>query len=51
MYYSTFLNTAVFETTDGRVVYYKLNKPLVDCLYYEVAPTNGIRNSAFDFST
>lgn len=41
VYYSKFLNTAIFRTTDGKVVYYKLNKPLIDCLYYS-APLNGV---------
>ena len=40
VYYSSFLNTAIFKTQDGRVVYYKLNKSLVDCLYYSTSLSN-----------
>jgi len=35
VYYSQFLNTAIFRSpADGKVVYYKLNKPIIDCLYF-----------------
>lgn len=34
VHYNSFLNTAIFKTQDGQVVYYKLNKPLADCIYY-----------------
>lgn len=40
VYYSNFLNTAIFRTQDGQAVYYKLNKPLADCLYYSTPLNN-----------
>ena len=37
VYYSQFLNTVIFRSAlDGSAVYYKLNKPVSDCLFYSV---------------
>lgn len=43
VYYNQFLNTAIFRSSvDGSAVYYKLNKPLSDCLFYSFALKNSI---------
>ncbi len=36
VYYNQFLNTAVMRTaTTNQMIYYKLNKPIIDAIYYE----------------
>lgn len=34
VYYNQFLNTAVMRTKTNQVIYYKLNKPVLDCIYF-----------------
>ncbi len=36
LHYDLFLNTIVLSTANNKVIYYKLNKPVIDCLYYEM---------------
>lgn len=35
IFYSVATNTIVFKTVDHSIVYYKLNKPVIDSLYYQ----------------
>ena len=35
VYYNQFLNTAIMRTSTNEMIYYKLNKPVIDCIYYE----------------
>ena len=54
VYYNQFLNTAIFRSpVDGSAVYYKLNKPVSDCLFYSIALKDSIQDgdSSEFFST
>ena len=35
VYYNQFLNTAIMRATGNLMIYYKLNKPVIDSIYFE----------------